>query len=101
MSAKQAIIDKSQRSVPTYLRCSGVANSQIRNGLLLSLVSESFLISKYLAKLQTRSALSSFFLAVCWPGTQIARDNHTLACNFAKYSPIKKIFHSDSAINPS
>jgi len=61
MSAKQAINDKSQRSVPTYLRCSGVANSQIRNGLLLSLVSESFLISKYLAKLQTRSALSSFF----------------------------------------
>jgi len=29
-----------------------------------------------------------------------ARDNHVLACNFAKYSPIKKIFfHSDSAIN--
>jgi len=37
-------------------------------------------------------------LAVCWPGAQSARDNHALACNFAKYSPIKKI-HSHSAMN--
>jgi len=27
-------------------------------------------------------------LAVCWPGVQSARDNHALACNFGKYSPI-------------
>ena len=27
-----------------------------------------------------------------------AQDNHFLACNFAKYSPIKFFFHSDSAI---
>ena len=27
-------------------------------------------------------------LAVCWPGVQSAGDNHVLACNFAKYSPI-------------
>ena len=31
-------------------------------------------------------------LAVCWPSAQSARDNHVLACNFAKYSPIKKNF---------
>jgi len=37
-------------------------------------------------------------LAVCWPGAQSAGDNHALACNFAKYSPIKKI-HSHSAMN--
>ena len=28
--------------------------------------------------------------AVCWPSAQSARDNHVLACNFAKYLPIKK-----------
>jgi len=27
------------------------------------------------------------------------RDNHVLACNFAKYSPIKKISLTDAAIN--
>jgi len=31
-----------------------------------------------------------------------ARDNNVFACNFAKYSPILNIFHSqDSAINLS
>ena len=37
MSAKQAINDKLQGSVATYLRCGGVVNNQIRKGLLLSL----------------------------------------------------------------
>ena len=27
-------------------------------------------------------------VAVSWPGAQTARDNHLLACNFAKYSAI-------------
>jgi len=40
-------------------------------------------------------------LAVCWPGAQSARDNHALACNFAKYSQIKKNSLTDSAINLS
>jgi len=31
-------------------------------------------------------------VAVCWPSAQSARDNHFLACNFAKYSQIKKKF---------
>ena len=37
-------------------------------------------------------------VAVSWPGAQTARDNHLLACNFAKYSAILntylKIFFS-------
>jgi len=36
-SAKQAINDKLQGSVATYLRCGGVVNNQIKKGLLLSL----------------------------------------------------------------
>ena len=37
MSAKQAISDKLQGSVATYLRCGWVVNNQIKKGLLLSL----------------------------------------------------------------
>jgi len=37
MSAKHAINDKLQGSVATYLRCGGVVNDQIKEGLLLSL----------------------------------------------------------------
>ena len=37
MPAKQATNDKLQGSVATYLRCGGVANNQIKKGLLLSL----------------------------------------------------------------
>jgi len=36
MSAKQAINDKLQGSVATYLRCDGIVNNQIKKGLLLS-----------------------------------------------------------------
>jgi len=35
MSAKQAINDKLQGNVATYLRCDGVVNNQIKKGLLL------------------------------------------------------------------
>jgi len=37
MLAKQAINDKLQGSVATYLSCSGVVTNQIKKGLLLSL----------------------------------------------------------------
>jgi len=37
MSAKQAINDKLQGSVATYLRCGGVVNNQIKKGILLNL----------------------------------------------------------------
>jgi len=38
LSAKQAINDNLRGSVATYLRCGGVVNNQIKNGLLLSLL---------------------------------------------------------------
>jgi len=37
LSAKEAINDKLQGSVATYLRCGGVVNKQIKKGLLLNL----------------------------------------------------------------
>ena len=37
MSAKQAINDKLQGSVATYLSCGGVVNNQIKKGFFLSL----------------------------------------------------------------
>jgi len=49
MSAKQAINDKLQGSVATYLSCGGVVNNQIKKGLLLSLRVIIFLIGEYLA----------------------------------------------------
>jgi len=71
MSAKQAINDKSQGSIATYLRYGGVVNL-IKKGLLLSLWVKKIEIGEYLAKLQARTwltrALSSSFLAVCWSG---------------------------------
>jgi len=68
---KQAINDKLQGSVATYLKYGGVVNNQIKKGLLLSLP-VNFLIGEYLAKLQAKVWLlcTFFVLAVCWPGTQ-------------------------------
>jgi len=37
MSAEQAVNDKLQGNVATHLKCGGVANNQIKKGLLLSL----------------------------------------------------------------
>jgi len=42
MSAKQAINDKIQGSVATFLRCGGVVNNQIKKNLLLSLCGKKF-----------------------------------------------------------
>jgi len=61
---KQAIDDKLQCSVATYLRYGGVVDKQIKKGLLLSLPADFFYISEYLAKLQTRTWLSC---ALCVP----------------------------------
>jgi len=55
MLAKQALKDKLQGSVAAYLRCAGVVNSQIKNGLLLSLrVKKNLKSGEHLAKLQAR-----------------------------------------------
>jgi len=56
MSAKQAINDKLQGSVTTYLRYGGVVNNHIKKGLLLSMrVKKKFKIGEYFAKLQGRT----------------------------------------------
>ena len=56
MSAKQAINDKLQGNVATYLRCGGDVNNQIKKGLYQSL-RMNFVIGEYLAKLQARTWL--------------------------------------------
>ena len=56
MSAKQAINDKLQGSVATYLRCGGLINKRIKKGLLLSLCVKKILkMRQYLAQLQART----------------------------------------------
>ena len=55
---KQAINDKLQGSVATYLRCDAVVNNQIRKCLWLSLSVKIFLNCEYLAKLQAITWLS-------------------------------------------
>ena len=69
-SAKQHINDKLQGSVATYLRCGGVVNNQIKNGLLLSVRVKKKLTGEYLAKLQARAWLSH---ALCAPGQHTAK----------------------------
>jgi len=54
-AAKQALNDKLQGSVAAYFRCVGVVNNQIKNGLLLRLGVDFFLIGEYLAKSQART----------------------------------------------
>jgi len=42
MSAKQAINDKLQGSIATYLKCGGFVNNQIKKSLLLNLSMDFF-----------------------------------------------------------
>ena len=63
----------------------GIVNNQIKIGLLIAeSVSEFFLIGECLAKLQARARLANTLLN----DGESARDNHVLACDFAKYLPI-------------
>ena len=75
---KQAINDKLQNSVATYLRCVGVVNNQIKKGLLLSLSVKKNKIGEYLAKLQARTwlfrALSSSFSSMLARRTNYTRE---------------------------
>jgi len=91
MSAKHDINDKLQGSAATYLRRGGVANNQIKKGFLLSLRVKFFLMDEYLAKLQARTDCLVHFARLAntlLKDRESARDNHVLASNFAKYSPI-------------
>jgi len=70
MSAKQAINDKLRGSVATYLRCGGVANNQIKKGLLLTLRVKKIKSVNIWQKLQARAWLSH---ALCAPGQHTAK----------------------------
>jgi len=71
MSAKQAINNKLQGSVATYLRCGGVVNNQIKKGLLLSLrVNKNLKLVNIWQNLQARAWLSR---ALCTPGQHTAK----------------------------
>jgi len=77
MSAKRAINDKVQGSVarPTYLRCGGVINNQIKKGLLLSQWVEKILksVNIWQSYKHERDCLMHFLrlLAVYWPSAQV------------------------------
>ena len=60
MSAKQAINDKLQGSIATYLRYGRVVNKQIKKGLLLSVWEKKIIkIGEYLAKVTSNSVVVS------------------------------------------
>ena len=77
---KQAINDKLQRSVATYLTCGGIVNNQIKKGLLLSLSVKIF-NRLIFGKVPSKNVVVSWtflidrLLAVFWPGAQSARDH--------------------------
>jgi len=93
VSAKQAINDKLQGSVATHLRCGGVVNNQIKNGLLLNLW-VNFLTANIWQE-QARAWLSH---ALSAPGQHTAKRrrkctsfNIRLSTNLTKNLPVKKV----------
>jgi len=98
MSSKQAINDKLQGSVATYLRCGVVINNQIKKCLLLSLRVKFFFksVNTWQSYKQERACLMHFahLANTLLKYGKSTRNNHVLACNFAKYSPIENFFHT-------
>jgi len=70
LPAKQAINDKLQGSVATYLRCGGVVNNQMKKGYCWVWEWKKSKIGEYLAKLQARAWLSH---ALCKSGQHTAK----------------------------
>ena len=73
---KQEINDKLEGSVAAYLRCDGVVNNRIKNGLLLSLPAKKIkLVNIRQSYKQNCGYLVHFLplLAVHWPGSQSDR----------------------------
>ena len=94
MPAKHAINDKLQGSVATHFRCGGVVHIQIKNGLLLSLWVKKNWNRWMKAKSVVVSCIFAHQANTLLKDEESVRDNHVLACNYAKYSPIfKKITH--------
>jgi len=102
MSAKQAIKNKLQGSVATYLRCSGVVNNQIKKGVIAESV---WIVFKSVNIWQNYKQERGYLVHVLrllelwWPGEQSARDNNVLSCKFANYLPINFFSQTDLAIN--
>ena len=92
MSAKQAISDKLQGSVATYLRCGGIVNNQMKKGLLLSLEWKKFFksVNIWQSYKQESGCIVHFarLATTALKDEESERDNHVVACNFAKYSQV-------------
>jgi len=82
MSPKQAINDKLQGFVATYLKCGGVVNNQIKKGLLLSLWVEFFFksVNVWQSYKQERGCLMHFarLANTLLKDEESARDNHVI-----------------------
>jgi len=89
MSAKQAIIDKLQDSVATYLRCGRVVSNQIKKGLLLSVWVKNFFksVNIWQSYKQERGYFMHFarLANTLLKDEESAQDNHIFVCNFARY----------------
>jgi len=95
MSAKQAINDKLQGSVATYLRCGGVVNNQIKKRLLLSLwVKKIKSVNIWHSYKQERDCFLHFFrlLTVRSPSAQRKRLSFAEAGGFHVLSESGRIF---------
>jgi len=91
MLAKQAIIDKLQGNVATYLRCGRVVKNQIKKSLLLSLSVKIIKIGEYVASYKQECDCLMHFARLAntlQKDGKSERNNHVLDCNFTKYSPI-------------
>jgi len=72
------------------MQCGGIVNKKLRK-VYCWVCEWIFLVGEYLAKLQARAWLSHAFARLAntlIKDEESARDNHILASNFAKYSPI-------------
>ena len=105
MSAKQAVNDKLQGSVATYLRCGKDANIQINSGLLLSL-SVNFLNRQIFDKVTGKNVIALCTFIVLQPCFGQAHKVHEtsmlLVVTLTNIHRFKKNnSFSDSAINLS
>jgi len=100
-SQTNAVInDKLQGTVVAYLRYGGISIIKLRKVYcLVQSTSGTFFLNRRMFGIVTRKKVNFVVhflrLSAMWsPAAQSARNNYlpVLACNFAKYSPIKKNF---------
>ena len=92
---KQAINDELQGTVVKNFKVWWIVNNQIKKGLLVS--PQRIFLNQWIFGTATGKKVDCVvnflrLLAMWWPGTQSARDNHLADCNFAKYSLILNCF---------